>query len=126
MEPRDDHMNAPAPSSRQMTPAGDVSRRHNEGHGRRLTKAFEALEAFPALAESRKRVLRLVSQDQPSVGEMGAAIESDVALVISVMRLANKRAGGRGRVRGIPEAIEVLTPEGVEALMSATKTFDFF
>lgn len=34
-------------------------RHHNEGHGRRLTAAFEALEAFPALAESRNHVLRL-------------------------------------------------------------------
>jgi hypothetical protein len=28
--------------------AASSSRRHNEGHGRRLTDAFEALEAFPA------------------------------------------------------------------------------
>ena len=27
--------------------AAPSSRRHNEGHGRRLTAAFEALEAFP-------------------------------------------------------------------------------
>src|SRR4029079_10002623 len=53
-------------------------RQHNEGHGRRLTAAFEALEAFPALAESRKRVLRVVSQDQPSVAEMVASIESQL------------------------------------------------
>jgi putative nucleotidyltransferase with HDIG domain len=99
---------------------------HNEGHGRRLTAAFEALEAFPALAESRRRVLRLVSLDPPSVSDMVAAIESDVALVIAVMRLANKHAGGRGKVRTVPEAIEVLKPAGVEALIGATKTFDFF
>ena len=102
------------------------SSHHNEGHGRRLTAAFEALEAFPALAESRKRVLRVVSQDQPSVAEMVSAIESDVALVIAVMRLANKHADSRGKVRSVPEAIEVLTPAGVEALIGATKTFDFF
>jgi putative nucleotidyltransferase with HDIG domain len=99
---------------------------HNEGHGRRLTAAFEALEAFPALAESRRRVLRLVNQDPASVSDMVAAIESDVALVIAVMRLANKHAGGRGKVRTVPEAIEVLKPAGVEALIGATKTFDFF
>jgi len=99
---------------------------HNEGHGRRLTAAFEALEAFPALAESRRRVLRLVNLDPPSVSDMVAAIESDVALVIAVMRLANKHAGGRGKVRTVPEAIEVLKPAGVEALIGATKTFDFF
>jgi putative nucleotidyltransferase with HDIG domain len=99
---------------------------HNEGHGRRLTAAFEALEAFPALAESRRRVMRLVSEDPPSVSDMVSAIESDVALVIAVMRLANKHAGGRGKVRTVPEAIEVLKPAGVEALIGATKTFDFF
>jgi putative nucleotidyltransferase with HDIG domain len=100
--------------------------RHNEGHGRRLTAAFEALEGFPALAESRNRVLRLVSEEAPSVSELVAAIESDVALVISVMRLANKHHGHRGKVRSVPEAIDVLKPAGVEALISATKTFDFF
>jgi putative nucleotidyltransferase with HDIG domain len=100
--------------------------RHNEGHGRRLTAAFEALENFPALAESRKRVLRLVSQEQPSVSEMVSAIESDVALVIAVMRLANKHHGNRGKVRSVPEAIDVLKPAGVETLISATRTFDFF
>src|SRR6266508_6989438 len=81
------------------TEAAGAQRRHNEGHGRRLTAAFEALEAFPALAESRKRVLRLVSQEQPSVSDMVMAIESDVALVIAVMRLANKRPEARGRIR---------------------------
>ena len=99
---------------------------HNEGHGRRLTAAFEALENFPALAESRRRVLRVVSQDQPSVTDMVSAIESDVALVIAVMRLANKHSASRGKVRSIPEAIEILSPAGVEALIGTTKTFDFF
>src|SRR3954452_25427637 len=76
-----------------------TGKQHNEGHGRRLTAAFEALEAFPALAESRKRVLRLVSQDQPSAAEMVAAIESDVALVISVMRLPHKSPQDPGQKR---------------------------
>jgi putative nucleotidyltransferase with HDIG domain len=112
--------NKPAPNQLAGVP------HHNEGHGRRLTAAFEALEAFPALAESRRRVLRLVNQDPPSVADMVSAIESDVALVIAVMRLANKHSGGRGKVRTVPEAVEVLTPAGVEALIGATKTFDFF
>jgi putative nucleotidyltransferase with HDIG domain len=98
----------------------------NEGHGRRLTAAFEALEGFPALAESRKRVLSLVNQEPPSVSEMVAAIEADVALVIAVMRLANKHAASRGKVRSVSDAVEVLTPAGVEALIGSTKTFDFF
>src|SRR5215217_7036346 len=66
------------------------------GHGQRLTAAFEALERSPALAESRNRVLALVAEDRPSSGEVVAAIESDVALVIAVLRLANRVDHHRG------------------------------
>src|SRR5438270_7397974 len=51
----------PVPN-RQSTAAA-AAREAAEGHGRRLTAAFEALEAFPALAESRNRVLRLVREE---------------------------------------------------------------
>jgi putative nucleotidyltransferase with HDIG domain len=98
-----------------------------EGHGRRLTAAFEALEAFPALAESRNRVLRLVREEHTSAGDVVAAVESDVSLVIAVLRIANRApATKRGRIASVPEAIELLTPSGVEALASRTATFDFF
>ena len=110
-------------------PAGrePVSNRHNEGHGRRLTGAFEALEAFPALAESRNRVLRVVREDQTSVGEVVAAVESDVALVITVLRIANRTAQRKkGKIATIPEAVEILSPEGVETLAARSATFDFF
>jgi hypothetical protein len=40
-----------APTVSTNPDSAGVQRRHNEGHGRRLTAAFEALEAFPALAE---------------------------------------------------------------------------
>src|SRR5256886_11712839 len=104
-----------------------AQRRHNEGHGRRLTAAFEALEAFPALAESRNRVLRLVREEHTSPGDVVAAIESDVSLVIAVLRIANRApAPKRARVATIPEAVEMLTPSGVEALAARTAVFDFF
>ena len=107
--------------------SASAQRHHNEGHGRRLTAAFEALEVFPALAESRDRVLRLVSQERPSVGEVVQAVESDIALVIAVLRLANEREGkSRGKVASIVQSVEILSPEGVEALVSRTQTFDFF
>src|SRR5215207_5396829 len=100
---------------------------HGEGHGRRLTAAFDALEAFPALAESRDRVLRVVREDRTSVGEVVAAVESDVALVITVLRIANRNAQRKkGKVAGIPEAIEILSPEGVETVAARATTFDFF
>jgi putative nucleotidyltransferase with HDIG domain len=101
--------------------------RHNEGHGRRLTAAFDALEVFPALAESRNRVLRVVRGDRASTGEVVAAVESDVALVITMLRIANRNAQRKkGKITSIPEAVEILTPEGVEALAARTATFDFF
>jgi putative nucleotidyltransferase with HDIG domain len=100
---------------------------HSEGHGRRLTAAFEALEAFPALAESRNRVLRVVREDRASVGEVVAAVESDVALVITVLRIANRSAQRKkGKLASIPEAVELLSPEGVETIAARTATFDFF
>jgi putative nucleotidyltransferase with HDIG domain len=114
-----------------MTPAQarqeTASRRHNEGHGRRLTAAFDALEAFPALAESRNRLLRVVREPRCSAGELVAAVESDVALVIAVLRIANRATSPhKGRVASIPQAVEILTPAGVEALASRAATFDFF
>ncbi len=101
--------------------------RRNEGHGKRLTAAFEALEVFPALAESRNRVLQLVSDERPSTGAVVAAIESDVALVISVLRLANSLDGARkGKVESVVSAVEVLSPEAVQGLAHKTEVFEFF
>src|SRR3712207_4926281 len=114
--------NAPA-----APPAGAAQRRHNEGHGRRLTAAFEALEAFPALAESRNRLLRLVSAERISAAGVVAAVESDCALVISVLRLANQVEGRtRGRVESVVKSVELLSPEAVQALASRARTYDFF
>ena len=99
----------------------------NEGHGKRLTAAFEALELFPALAESRNRVLALVSEERPSTGDVVQAIESDVALVIAVLRLANSaESPKRGQVDSIVAAVELLSPEAVQGLVMSTETFEFF
>ncbi len=104
-----------------------AGRHHNEGHGRRLTAAFEALEAFPALAESRTRLLRLVSADRISASDIVHAVESDVALMIAVLRVANQVEGkARGRVESVVQAVELLSPEAVHALATRTRTFDFF
>ena len=110
----------PAPSAQSLG-------RQNDGHGRRLTAAFEALESFPALAESRNRVLRLVREHASSTGDLVGAIESDVALVTTVLRMANRLSGkSRGKVASVPDAVTLLTPEGIEQLASRAKVFDFF
>jgi hypothetical protein len=59
-------MNAPVPMRASSPAQAAGGGRHNEGHGRRLTAAFEALESFPALAESRNRLLRVVGAKRVS------------------------------------------------------------
>jgi putative nucleotidyltransferase with HDIG domain len=105
-------------------PAG--TRHQNEGHGRRLTQAFEALEAFPALAESRKRLLLVTSKDHVATADVVAAVESDVALVTAVLRMANQAQGARGRVDTVVAAVDLLSPQAVQALAGRVRTFDFF
>ncbi len=101
-------------------------RHQGEGHGRRLASAFEALEVFPALAESRNRLLAVVEKDNVATADVVSAVESDVALSIAVLRLANQARGSRGRVDTIVAAVEVLDERTVQALAGRVRTFDFF
>jgi putative nucleotidyltransferase with HDIG domain len=117
----------PSVSRGPTDPYATRERHHNEGHGRRLTAAFEALETFPALAESRNQVMRLFESGEPSTAEVVAAVEGDVALAVTVLRLANRVEGrGRGRVDSVVKAAQVLTPHGVRTIASRARTFDFF
>src|SRR5256885_924141 len=90
-----------AATQRQTTPrsasrrANATVRRRGPAPGSKLAEAFEAVEHFPVLAESRERVMRAATAETARVGEIIEAVESDVALTISVLRFAN-RAGGRG------------------------------
>ncbi|MGE5408744.1 MAG: HDOD domain-containing protein [Syntrophothermus sp.] len=96
--------------------------------GSRLAEAFEAVERFPVLIESRERVIAAATADTPRLGELVDAVEGDVALAISVLRFANRSggSGGSGGVAGIPEAIEALSPSGVLAIAGTAPSFDFF
>jgi putative nucleotidyltransferase with HDIG domain len=107
-------------------PAQPGERHQNEGHGRRLTMAFEALEAYPALAESRARLLAVMAKDHVATADVVTAVESDVAMIIAVLRLANQVQGGRGRVDTAVAAVELLTPQTVQNLAGRLRTFDFF
>ena len=93
--------------------------------GSRLAEAFEAVERFPVLIESRERVIGAATAETPRVGELIAAVEADVALTISVLRFAN-RSGVSNGVASVPEAIEVLKPSGVLAIAGTAPSFDFF
>jgi putative nucleotidyltransferase with HDIG domain len=108
-------------------PYAPRARHHNEGHGRRLTAAFEALEAFPILVESRNRVMQLFEAGEPSTADVVAAVEADVALAVTVLRLANQVDGRmRGRVESAVSGVEVLSPRTVQTIASRARTFDFF
>ncbi len=97
------------------------------GHGRRLGDAIEELEALPALAQSRSRALALVAHDRGCAHEIVAAAESDPALTIAVMRVANGGAGGaRGGVASVVEAVDLLSAEAVQGIIARARTFDFF
>jgi putative nucleotidyltransferase with HDIG domain len=116
-----------AAARRSNAPGASSGERHqNEGHGRRLTLAFEALEAFPALAESRDRLLAVVTKDHVATADVVSAVESDVALIIAVLRLANRAQDGRARVDTAVTAVEVLSSHTVQAVANRVRTFDFF
>ena len=102
-------------------------RHHNEGHGRRLTAAFEALEAYPVLVESRNRVLAIFEASDPSTADVVAAVEADVALAITVLRLANSiQDRHTGRVDSVVAGLDALSPEAVHTIASRARTIDFF
>ncbi len=115
-----------ATAAANRAPAQPGERHQNEGHGRRLTMAFEALEAYPALAESRARLLSVMAKDHVATADVVTAVESDVAMIIAVLRLANQVQGGRGRVDTAVAAVELLTPQTVQSLAGRLRTFDFF
>jgi putative nucleotidyltransferase with HDIG domain len=93
----------------------------------RLARAFERLEALPALSESRERLLSLLADGAGSPDEIVTTIEADAALTVAVLRAANRLPGPRkGRIAGIPEAVQALSPAGLEELVSGISTFEFF
>jgi HD-like signal output (HDOD) protein/DNA-binding CsgD family transcriptional regulator len=121
------NVRAATAAKRASVPAPSTGERHqNEGHGRRLTLAFEALEAFPALAESRNRLLSVVSKDNVATADVVAAVESDVALIIAVLRLANRAPNANGKVDTAVNAVELLSPQTVQSVANHVRTFDFF
>jgi putative nucleotidyltransferase with HDIG domain len=105
---------------RRTTAAGDAPR-HT------LSAAFERIERLPALAEPRERLLALLRQERPPMGDVVATIESDIALVIGVLRAANLVAPKPGRgVAAVREAVEALAPRGLEVLVERIPAVDFF
>jgi putative nucleotidyltransferase with HDIG domain len=114
------------PGKRRARRGEPRAERHvDHGHGQRLLESLEALEMFPALAESRNRLLSVVGGEHVATADVVSAVESDVALLIAVLRLANA-GDGRGRVESAVASVELLRPLTVQALAERVRTFDFF
>ncbi len=94
--------------------------------GSRLAEAFEAVERFPVLVESRERVMSAATAETARTGEIIDAVESDVSLMVGVLRFANRTARGAGGVASVPEAIDLLKPSGVLAIAGTSPVYDFF
>ncbi|HEY2054912.1 MAG TPA: HDOD domain-containing protein [Solirubrobacterales bacterium] len=116
-------------TSGRPSAAADIASKANRGApapGSRLAEAFEAVERFPVLIESRERVITAATAETARVGELVEAVEADVALAISVLRFANRGGMTAGGVAGVPDAVDVLKPSGVLAIAGTAPSFDFF
>jgi putative nucleotidyltransferase with HDIG domain len=106
-------------------PAASRERGGGQG-GRRLAAAFDAASRLPALAESRRRLLRASEREAASPGEQAETIESDVALTIAVMRATGDTEEAKGRTGGVRQAIEALSAAGVREVVASIDTYDPF
>ena len=113
---------APAPTRPRGTPAAPAPAGAHQRHA--LPAALERLEGLPALAESRDRLLAVLRAGQPSPAAIVEALEADVALVIAVLRLANRTRPGR--IGSVTEAVAALSPEVVEQLTTGIAVADYF
>src|SRR2546423_15652603 len=113
-------------SSSNVAARDDARRGKTPAPGSRLAEAFEAVERFPVLLESRERVMRAATAETARVGEIIEAVESDVALTMAVLQFAN-RAGGRGNgtVASVNGALGGLKPSGVLAPAGTASGSDF-
>jgi putative nucleotidyltransferase with HDIG domain len=90
--------------------------------GRRLLDAFDAFERFPAFASARGQLLA----GELRIGaDTVAAVESDLALTVAVLRRANGMGSGV-RVATVPEALDRIGDAGLREIASGAESFDFF
>ena len=94
--------------------------------GARLAAAFEAVEKFPVLLESRARVMQAATAETSRIGDLVEAVEADVGLAIAVLRFANRSSSPVASIGSVPAAIEILKPSGVLAIAGTAPVFDFF
>src|SRR5581483_5737341 len=114
------------PGAETLTVEPMLTRQPQPNAGR-LARAFDRIEALPALRESRDRLLSLLADGGGSPDEVVTTIEADAALTVAVLRAANGAPGPRkGRIAGIPEAVQSLSAADLAELVYAIPPFEFF
>jgi putative nucleotidyltransferase with HDIG domain len=93
--------------------------------GRRLLEAFEAFERFPAFAGARGQVIEAQSRYRLGA-DVTAAVESDLALAVAVLRRANSGAGSGGQVATVPGALARIGQDDLQAIIASAPSFDLF
>jgi HD-like signal output (HDOD) protein/DNA-binding CsgD family transcriptional regulator len=122
--PRTRRITAPPRAPTHRRPP--TERHAHSGHGRRIARAFTDLEQLPVLSESRKRLLAITEGPAVALAELVAAVESDAALVLGVMRAANAGLRPHERADTTLDAIELIGAEAVRAVALEAEEFDFF
>jgi putative nucleotidyltransferase with HDIG domain len=95
-------------------------------HRNRLATAFDALERLPAAAAPRDRLLRSLREANPVQNEVVAAIESDPALTIAFLGMANRSRKARRQVTDVREAVAALPAPGVAFLATRVPAVGLF
>ncbi|HEV3045934.1 MAG TPA: HDOD domain-containing protein [Solirubrobacteraceae bacterium] len=116
-------------ASPRRAPTGSIrrhERHHVDGRGLRIKQAFETLDTFPALGESRTRLLTALAGSRPSLPGAAVAIESDIALTCGVLRLANGPMHRPARADSVTAAVEALDPRAIVDFANAARSFDYF
>ncbi len=103
-----------------------AGRKRPAAPGSRLAEAFDAVEHFPVLVETRERVMSAATAETARTGDIIDAVEADVALMIGVLRFANRAARTPGGIAGVPQAVDLLKPSGVLAIAGTAPVYDFF
>jgi putative nucleotidyltransferase with HDIG domain len=83
----------------------------------------EAVEQFPARDESRRRLSAASERTNPR--DLLAVIESDVALTLALLRLANRSPRG-GSVASVRDALRAVPSASVRALAKTVPAFSVF
>jgi putative nucleotidyltransferase with HDIG domain len=109
---------------RAAAPERPAQSRHRSA-GRRLLEAFEAFEQFPVFVSAREELVEAAFGYRIG-GDVTAAVESDLALTVAVLRQANKDAARADQVATVPAALARIGKDGLREIVESTPSFDLF